>query len=390
MTSRGEIEWNDEYTCSGDMTYIGAFPMSMGECIEEYCEEAIAKADRSENRKEYSTMCKELKSTWKGIENLARLKPEIIQRAISGQLDLYRTDLKKKCKEELVKKKQEEEDAVTQDTFNNFLEGDGTHNYPTEGDNAQVARIGKLRDCVGERCRLENRHKQFISSSVGNRAGPKKCPSCQQFKPALAKALRVEKYLMEQLTKPTDDIHSLLEGLSQLMEDSKRDKTPRGIYYDEISAIPAIRERLDIPQDKEMDGTCPPAAKAAVAMLATTFGIALEWQIKNGPFPGLSPDDALGLWNNGIENNDSRDTWEQICSIIKNMSITERLKKLEKKVVQATQDQKRVLQRAEMSRMLSDEPRSLATSIPRRKRNGWDDNTSKNANWIRSMLLLAL
>jgi hypothetical protein len=84
MTSRGEEEWNDEYTCSGDMTYIGAFPMSMGECIEEFCNEAIAKADRSEDRKEYSAMCKELKSNWREIEILARLKPEIIQRAISG------------------------------------------------------------------------------------------------------------------------------------------------------------------------------------------------------------------------------------------------------------------------------------------------------------------
>ena len=41
MTSRGEKEWNDEYTCSGDMTYIGAV----------LCNEATAKADRREDTK---------------------------------------------------------------------------------------------------------------------------------------------------------------------------------------------------------------------------------------------------------------------------------------------------------------------------------------------------
>ena len=120
-----------------------------------------------------------------------------------------------------------------------------------------------------------------MSISVGGRAGPKKCPSCQQFEPALAKAIKIEEYIVEQLNKPTDDIHSLFEGLSQLMEDSKKDKIPRGMYYDEILAIPAIRGRLNIPQDKELDGTCPTAVKAALAMVATTFGIALEWQIYN-------------------------------------------------------------------------------------------------------------
>ena len=137
--------------------------------------------------------------------------------------------------------------------------------------------------------------------------------------------------VLDQLTNSTYDIYPLLEGLSQLMEDSKRDKTPRGMYYNEILTIPAIRERLGISHDKELDGTCPPAAKAAVTMLATTFGIALEWQDKNGPFPGLSTEDVRGLWNVGIEQNNSRDTCEQVCWFLKHMSITERLKKLEKK-----------------------------------------------------------
>jgi hypothetical protein len=111
MTSRGEKEWNDEYTCSGDMTYIGALPISMGECIEEFCNEAHATSgDRRDDRNNVINMCKELKATWKDIENLARMKPEIIQRVISAQLDLYYTDLKKQCKEEELRRKKEEEE----------------------------------------------------------------------------------------------------------------------------------------------------------------------------------------------------------------------------------------------------------------------------------------
>ena len=170
MTSRGEEEWNDELTCSGDMTHIGALPVNMEECIKDFCSEAKAKTDsRREDRKECNDMCKALRSKWKCIENLARHKPEIIQRAISGQLDLYSTKLKKQCKDNVVRKKKEEEDAETktkQDNLSTFLEGDGTNNDPPEDDNKQVARIGKLRDCIGGRCRLENRHKQFISISV--------------------------------------------------------------------------------------------------------------------------------------------------------------------------------------------------------------------------------
>jgi hypothetical protein len=189
---------------------------------------------------------------------------------------------------------------MTQDNLSTFLEGDGTNNEP-EAASDHVARKGILKDCIGKRCRLENRQKQFISVSVGNRAGPKKCPSCQQFEPALANALKIEEYLLEQLIKPTDDIQPLLEGLSHLMEDSKKNKVPRGAYYDEILAIPEIKNNLKIKQDEEMNGTCPPAAKATLAMLATTFGIALEWQVKNGPFPGLSTDDVRGLWNIGVK-----------------------------------------------------------------------------------------
>ena len=68
-TSRGEKEWNDEYTCSGDMTHIGVLPISMGECIEDFCNEATAQVDRREDRKECIDMCKDLRAQWKGIES---------------------------------------------------------------------------------------------------------------------------------------------------------------------------------------------------------------------------------------------------------------------------------------------------------------------------------
>ena len=61
------------------------------------------------------------------------------------------------------------------------------------------------------------------------------------------------------------------------MEDSKRSKIGRTAYYDKVLRIPAIRKILNIRDTMIIpDGTCPPAAKAPLVMLATTFGIALE------------------------------------------------------------------------------------------------------------------
>ena len=166
MTSRGEEEWNDEFTCSGDMTHIGALPVKMTECIKDFCSEAKLKTDRREDRKECDEKSKNLRMKWKSIEDLVRHKPEIIQRAISSQLDLYNTNLKKLCREDLERTKMKEKDAeanTTQDSLSIFLDNDGTKDDSAEDENKQVIRVGKLRECTGRRCLLENRHKQFIS-----------------------------------------------------------------------------------------------------------------------------------------------------------------------------------------------------------------------------------
>ena len=172
----------------------------------------------------------------------------------------------------------------------------------------------------------------------------------------------MEEYITGQLAEPTDDIDKLLRGVAQLMEDSKWGKVSRSLYYDELLGIPAIKKILKIKDtDTIPEGTCPPAAKAPLAMLATTFGIALEWQVKNGPFPGLSSSTAKGLWDNGLKKNEYRDTGEQLRWFIDNMSTTQRLKKLEAKVTVATSEQKKILQAAEKARMLDDRPASLTS-----------------------------
>ena len=70
--------------------------------------------------------------------------------------------------------------------------------------------------------------------------------------------------------------------------------------------------------------------------------------MKNGPFPGLSPEKVRDLWDSGLKKNEFRDTGEQLRWFIKNMSTTERLKKVEAKLTVATGDQKRILQQVEM------------------------------------------
>ena len=143
------------------------------------------------------------------------------------------------------------------------------------------------------------------------RAGPKKCPSCRQFEPALSKALRIEEYVIQQSEEPTDDIFKLLEGLSALMEGAKDQvKAPRGAYYDEILAIPQVRVILNLPENRISDGTCPPSARMAVIMVAATFGIALDGQAISGPFPGMTTEAIRDMWDVGLEGAPSRDTWE--------------------------------------------------------------------------------
>ena len=88
MTCRREGDWNDDNTCSGDMMYIGVLPICLGVCIVEFCKGAIVKCDRREDMTEVKEACKGLNMKWKGLEKVARKKPEILQRVISAQLDL--------------------------------------------------------------------------------------------------------------------------------------------------------------------------------------------------------------------------------------------------------------------------------------------------------------
>ena len=257
---------------------------------------------------------------------------------------------------------------MVEDSLENILKEDGNASQPDEKNDAAVGRTEEMIDCIGKRCHLEQYQKKFRSVSVKGRAGPKKCPSCRQFEPALNKALQIEKYILQQLEEPTDDIFKLLEGLSSLMEGSKNQiKTPRGAYYDEILAIPQVKVILRLPEDRISDGSCPPSAKMALVMIAATFGIALDGQAISGPFPGMTTENFRSMCNMDLEGTPSRDTWKQLCWFIQHLSITTRMRKLEKRIVPLNQAQKRVLQRAEKCRRLDERPASLATAIPRRK-----------------------
>ena len=272
---------------------------------------------------------------------------------------------------------------MVEDSLETILKQDGNSAQPDGKNDAALGRTEEMIDCIGKRCHLEQYPKKFRSVSVEGRAGPKKCPSCKQFEPALNKALQIEKYILQQLEEPTDDIFRLLEGLSSLMEGSKNEvKAPRGAYYDEILAIPQVKVILKLPEDRTPDGTCPPSAKMALVMIAATFGIALDGPAISGPFPGITTDAIRKIWDMDLEGAPRRDTWKQLCWFIQHLSITTRMRKLEKRLIPLNQAQKRVLQRAEKCRRLDERPASLATAIPRRKHGGWDENTSRKKSKI--------
>ena len=170
------------------------------------------------------------------------------------------------------------------------------------------------------------------------------------------------------------------------MEGSKNQiKTPRGAYYDEILAIPQVKVILRLPEDRISDGSCPPSAKMALVMIAATFGIALDGQAISGPFPGMTTETIRSMCNLDLEGAPSRDTWKQLCWFIQHLSVTTRMRKLEKRIVPLNQAQKRVLQRAEKCRRLDERPASLATAIPRRKHGGWDENESRKKSKIETV-----
>jgi hypothetical protein len=60
----------------------------------------IKGATRPEDRRRFQDGCKTIRKRWLEVEEFARRKPHIIQKAVSAQLQLYRDDLKKQDEEE--------------------------------------------------------------------------------------------------------------------------------------------------------------------------------------------------------------------------------------------------------------------------------------------------
>jgi hypothetical protein len=209
LTSRAEDEWNEEWTSSGDLTHIGAMPKIVKEEIQKYCQEALAKAVGAAEKEVVKDMCNNVKSSWKDVMKFSRAKPRAIQRAIAGQLNEYKKEVLKK--EEIWIEKAEED--MMENNLEKALANDGTLTQ-TEDNESGRSRTEEMVDCIGKRCYLEQYQKKFRSVSIDGRAGPKKCPSCRQFEPALSKALRIEEYVIQQLEEPTDDIFKLLESTS--------------------------------------------------------------------------------------------------------------------------------------------------------------------------------
>ena len=115
LTSRMETDWNEEHTCSGDLMYIGAVPVGVWKSIMRYCQDAMKQMERREDREHMKNICKNLKEKWKVIEKFARVKPEIIQRSIAAQLDIYKDTLKKRheASEEKVLLQEEDVDSCS-------------------------------------------------------------------------------------------------------------------------------------------------------------------------------------------------------------------------------------------------------------------------------------
>ena len=154
--------------------------------------ELVKRADRPEDKRRIQDGCRTMRKRWLEVEDFARRKLHIIQKAVSAQLQLYREELKTKDEEEKKILARNEEDkreriqlAREESTegkvtpIDTFLEGD----CPEEK-SASPVRVEKRLCCIVRRCHLVQHRKQSTSTQIGNRAGPKKCSTCRIFKPA--------------------------------------------------------------------------------------------------------------------------------------------------------------------------------------------------------------
>ena len=312
-------------------------------------------------------------------------KSDVVQRVISAQLDQYDADLKakdKKVKDRLEKESLEGQAELFQpdEETTPCTEVDQNKENMDE-DNRTTDRIS----CIGMRCRLNNHPKQIISVKVGNRSGPKKCCTCQQFETAMKKIRAIEAYIVEQLQTEEEDMSEVLQGLADLMGASRHNKVERRAYYNEILSIPKVLEILKLPVTRKPDGKCPNKARPTVVFLAATFGIALARQIPTEPLPGLTPEEANELWGKDEGDTEERDSWQQFLWLINNYSVTKRLEIAEEKAKEMGDlepEVQRILRKVEKVNKIKEKPTSLATAIPKRKRGGLDDNESKKKSKI--------
>ena len=71
LTSRAEDEWNEDWTSSGDLTYIGAMPRLITDEIQHYCQEAMEKTRGAAEKEAVKNMCKNIKASWKAVKKFA-------------------------------------------------------------------------------------------------------------------------------------------------------------------------------------------------------------------------------------------------------------------------------------------------------------------------------
>jgi hypothetical protein len=233
------------------------------------------------------------------------------------------------------------------------------------------------------KCHLTQTPKQFISKGTKTTTGPKKCTVCRTFEPALKKCLEVEKYIVEQLKEPDEDIDmfEMLRGLSGLMIESKGRKVKNYSYYEELLRIPIVQKVLKNPEIHKKKRVYALSAIKPMEMIAATFGIALT-RGAGSPFPGLTLDKAKELWTTDTENNNKRDMWEQLQWNINNYSIGKRLKDLEAEIKYIGADAKNALARAGKVTKIKEIPYSIVTTLPRRTKGIWDGNTRKRQDKI--------
>jgi hypothetical protein len=230
--------------------------LEVGNAIQKYSQEATKNISK-ELRERCTTKCNDIKNSWKRVEIFVRAKPTIVQKAISAQLRIHKKGLIQIEEEEF----QNEKNEYQQDEEQSEDEDDS----PPDPNQVFTVRL-----CIGQRCHLKQwsnpkntktqtpKHliwskasrvlpnvsikgwgkisvfvflgllqcpKHFNSKGTKTRTGPKKCPSCKVFEPALKKTLQIEEYLIGQLKNTTkDDMFQLLYGLSSLMMDSKSGK----------------------------------------------------------------------------------------------------------------------------------------------------------------------